>query len=206
MGTRILEGQRINEGDRPGAVFYDSTDGRAFGPVFDSAEEAEKFTKFVGNFDPRELLWGDELSAGERLYRLWLACGRVARRPPVQLDESYIHKNKDDHGKDEWGISCSLVEHCFPLFNGFNNNEVAEILRKQKVIPRGGDVGGDEEDHDETFDTEFSCFYAYFKTEKAAQQFLWRLNAWLRENWHRAYPSEEKPKKRKTKRTAKMPS
>lgn len=196
MGTRILEGRRINEGDRPGAVFYDSTDGRAFGPIFDNAEDAEKFTKFLSNFDPRELIWGDEHSSGDRLYRLWLECGRVERRPVVQLDDSYVHRKLNlDEGGEEWGISCSLVEHLFPLFNGYNNHEVAEILRKHKVIPRGGEVGGDEEEHDETFDTEFSCFYAYFKTEKAAQQFLWRLNKWLRENWHRAYPEEKKPKK-----------
>lgn len=225
MSTRILAGQRINENDKDGAVFYDGTDGLAFGPVFDNAEEAERFMHFIAGIDPSQL-GGNEMS---ELYKLWLSCGRLAERPVVQIDASFLHDNKSEHGECldcdglidlhradgthcdcgeawkngkcvaddgtvEWGVTCSLVEHCFPLFNGFNNNQVAEILRKEGVIPKGSDAGGDEEG---SFDTESSCFYAYFKGKKAGEQFLDRLNGWLRDNWHKAYSGEKKPAKRR---------
>jgi hypothetical protein len=50
MGWGILEG-KLSHGGK-GAVFYDSAVGRAFGPLFDSATEAEAFALFVGG-DPR---------------------------------------------------------------------------------------------------------------------------------------------------------
>lgn len=226
MGTRILDGRRVNECDKPGAVFYDSTDGLAFGPVFDNAEEAERFMSFLAGIDPSRLGWVGVGATGYDLYKLWLECGRVAKRPVVQLDESYLHKNDskhgecldcdalialhreggthcdcgeswvngkcvDDDGKEEWGLSCSLVEHCFPLFLGlrYGNNDVADILKKAGVV-------GDAE-----VDPEHSCFYVYFKKgKKQAEQFLWRLNGFLRDNWHKAYPEEAAPKPKKRKR------
>ena len=46
MGCRIIEGKDY-------AAFYCSTTMRAFGPVMDSYEEAEAFTKWLEK-DPRE--------------------------------------------------------------------------------------------------------------------------------------------------------
>jgi len=212
MGTRILEGVRVNECDKPGAVFYDSTTGRAFGPVFDNAEEAERFLSFIAGVDPRAIGWG-HASTGDELHKLWLASGRKDQREVFQFDKSFLSKQEPheecldcddliqmhrdgyrhcgdcDEPWDEekgrcsaqvsggWTMACSFVEHCFPLFSGLanGNNDVADILKKAGVI-------GDAE-----VDPEHSCLYVYFKSRKEAEQFLWRLNGWLRENWHRAY-------------------
>lgn len=188
MGTRILEGKRINECDKPGAVFYDSTTGQAFGPIFDTGEDAEKFMSFLAGIDPRHLSWGYELSTGNSLYLLWIKAGRKAQRPVYQFDASFLHKT-DRRG--EWGMSCSFVEHCFPLFTGlkYGNNDVGDILKQAGIV-------GDAE-----LDTEHSCVYVYFKSKVAGEQFIWRLNGWLRDNWHRAYPnSDEAPPRRKGKK------
>lgn len=216
VGTRILEGQRINECDKTGAVFYDSTDGLAFGPVFESAEEAERFMSFLAGIDPCRLGWVGIGATGADLYKLWLECGKPDKRPVVQLDESFLSKDDSEHGEcldcdalidlhrnggthcdcgdewvngkclvddgsEQWSIACSLVEHCFPLFLGLKhgNHDVTDILRRAGVL-------GEET----VTDPEHSCFYAYFKSKKKGQEFLWRLNGWLRDNWHRAYPKK----------------
>ena len=46
MGIRILSGSKLNEDDRPGACFYESTSNEVFGPVFPNAEEAEGFLEW----------------------------------------------------------------------------------------------------------------------------------------------------------------
>lgn len=181
MATFILAGERLNEGEgKTGAVFYNSTDGIAFGPVFDSAEDAENFMKFVrvdpGLFDD----WGSdpEMSRAQSLYKVWLECGKPAKRPVVQLDPSYIHHEQEEDTKEPWSLAFSLTEHCFPLFLGYNNNELLPVLKKHKVVlPK-----------EMSADTERSCFYAYFKTKEAGLAFLERLNKFLRDNWDKAYP------------------
>lgn len=192
MATRILSGIRINEGeDKPGAVYYDGTTGQAFGPVFDSLEDAESFMSFLSKLDPGQLHdWHGhpETSDALRLYRLWIKCGKKSRRPVFQFSEEFLYENRDDTFDEvllpadplpsSWSISCSLVEHCFPLFLGYNNNEVLGILKKNKVITKADDV-----------DSESSCIYARFKTKKAALAYLKRLNAFLKRNWHKAYPA-----------------
>lgn len=203
MATFILAGERLNEGEgKTGAVFYNSTSGVAFGPVFDSAEDAENFMSFL-RVDPGLFHDWDsdpELSMAQGLYKLWIECGKPAKRPVVQLGEDFLHDRNEDHhakdalhcicggdwgpkgceasGEDPWGMSCSLTEHCFPLFLGYNNNELLPVLKKHKVVVSKG----------MSADTEHSCFYAYFKTKEAGLAFLERLNKFLRENWHKAYP------------------
>ncbi len=181
MGTRILEGVKINESDSPGAVFYDSTSGRAFGPVFEGAEEAENFLTFLGGVDPSRLTWGTDLSSGEDLYKIWLECGKLAKRPVVQLDPSFINWDEDCESTthDPWYMICSLTEVCFPLFLGVQNgnNGVRDLLRKQGLVTSTMSTS-----------SERSCFYAYFKTKEDGLAFLDRLNKWLRDNWHKAYP------------------
>lgn len=46
MGIRIIEGTEAGT-DKPCAVLCCSVDGCAFGPVFDSADDAEDFLAFV---------------------------------------------------------------------------------------------------------------------------------------------------------------
>lgn len=180
MATFILEGKRLNEGeDKPGAVFYDSTDGLAFGPVFDSAQDAESFMSFI-RVDPSHLDdWNrdPEMSRAQSLYKLWLECGKPAKRPVVQIGEDFLFA--PDGGSDAWSLAFSLTEHCFPLFLGYNNNELLPVLMKHKVVTKAV-----------TVDTEHSCFYAYFKTKQAGLAFLERLNKFLRDNWDKAYPEE----------------
>lgn len=173
MAARILEGIRINEGEGSGAVFYDSTVQRAYGPVFENAEEAERFLTYLAGVEPGILDWGTNLAVGERLYSSWLKDDKPAKRPVVQLDKDYLYKVGAD--EEEWNFSADLVETCFPLFNGSSNHDVGKILQKAGVIEGQPD-------------TEHSCVYAHFKTEAEGQAFLERLNAWLRDNWHKAYP------------------
>jgi hypothetical protein len=194
MATFILEGNRINEGaEKGGAVFYNSTDGLAFGPVFDSAQDAESFMSFI-RVDPSHLDdWNrdPEMSRAQSFYKLWLECGKQAKRPVVQLDADFLHE-RDEHklchdcdalshaddasphcdcgadwgdkgcevaGEEPWSVAFSLTEHCFPLFLGYNNNDLLPVLKKHKVvIPKEMSV-----------DTEHSCFYAYFKTSPASR-------------------------------------
>lgn len=52
MGVRIIEGNEAYPGGRTMAVLYCSTTMWAFGPVFDSVEQAEDFLKWLGS-DPR---------------------------------------------------------------------------------------------------------------------------------------------------------
>lgn len=47
MSVMILEGKRINEDDSEGAILYCSSSGRAFGPVFVDAEEAQEFIEWL---------------------------------------------------------------------------------------------------------------------------------------------------------------
>jgi hypothetical protein len=75
----ILEGTRINECDREGAVLYCSTSGHAFGHLFASAVEAEDFmlwAKRCGCDDVRRLDVGQEFDVW---YRRWL--GQPSSRP-----------------------------------------------------------------------------------------------------------------------------
>lgn len=61
MGIRIIAGTKINECDKPAAVFYDSCSGRVFGPIMADAEEAEAFQHWLasgeiaGLRDPRTM-------------------------------------------------------------------------------------------------------------------------------------------------------
>ena len=81
MGIRILEGVKVNEDDATGAVFYDSTSGRAFGPVFEDAEKAESFLSFLEGRDPRTFDW-------EPNYLAWIEQGKTSTptsRPTFKL-------------------------------------------------------------------------------------------------------------------------
>lgn len=78
MGCRIIDG-----GD-DGAVLYCSTSMIAFGPVFESADHAEDFLKWLGS-DPRHLT---DIQLGTK-YGEWLADGiacRVCGEGPVRGD------------------------------------------------------------------------------------------------------------------------
>jgi hypothetical protein len=154
-----------------------------------------------------------EMSQAQSLYKLWLECGKPAKRPVVQLDADFLHE-RDDHklcldcdalshgddasphcdcgedwgakgcavaGEEPWSVAFSLTEHCFPLFLGYNNNDLLPVLKKHGVVlPK-----------EMSADTERSCFYAYFKTKEAGLAFLERLNKFLRDNWAKAYPAED---------------
>lgn len=69
MSVRILAG--LHDVDVPGAVLFDSVTGWAFGPVFDSAAEAEAFRDWLPD-DARSY----EDNQLEQLYEQWLRAGR----------------------------------------------------------------------------------------------------------------------------------
>lgn len=54
MGIRIIEGVKVNEGEKPAAVLYDSVTNRALPPIFRGEEEADDFLAWLGD-DPRRL-------------------------------------------------------------------------------------------------------------------------------------------------------
>lgn len=211
MSARILEGVKVNEGEKTGAVFYDSSTGRAYGPVFEDSEEAERFLTFLAGIDPGDLDWGpprcpDRLcDSGSLLHSKWLEDGKPEHRKPFQFDadwlnEPQLHKECldcdaliDDHregrahcdfggewhdGKcdcdpETWDFQCDFPETCFPLFLGYDNNDVGDLLKKHGVL--------------DAPDTESGCCYAHFGTKEEGLAFLERLNGFLRDNWHRAY-------------------
>lgn len=230
MGTRILEGVRINECDKPGAVFYDSTEGRAFGPVFDDAEEAESFLSFITGVDPRMLSWSTRgVSNGDTLYKMWLASGRVSRRLAPRLHEDVLTNNGNPHTKcldcdalidlhRAGGTHCDCGENWDTSKNkcvdddGVEEWELAcDLTELCFPLFNGLKYGNNDVAAilkkegvigDAEVDPEHSCLYVHFrKGKKQAEQFLWRLNNWLGSNWHRAYPnSDDPPKPKKSKR------
>lgn len=84
MGVRVASGDRMDGLDeKPFAVLYDSVTGTAFGPMFESEEEALTFTRWCEVFcqrDPRQMgdhELGREVDSFRRFWR-W-ADGRVDR-------------------------------------------------------------------------------------------------------------------------------
>lgn len=184
MAYRILSGVKINESDRPGAVFYDSTSGRPCGPMFDSAEEAECFVSFLSGVDPTKLDWSihHDYLAGEQLYRTWLAEGKPAKRKPFQFKESDVAL--DDFPEDQppvWRFGSELMRECFPLFLGVKDecHGIEALMRKHKVLTKEDDT-----------DTERGFFRVFFKTQAQGLAFLKRLNEWIAANWDKAYPEK----------------
>ncbi len=47
MGIHLLVGRKVNDSDEPGAVMFCSTSGLAFGPVFESEDEADRFVEWA---------------------------------------------------------------------------------------------------------------------------------------------------------------
>jgi hypothetical protein len=169
MGTRILDGVKVNECDKPGAVFYDSVTGFAFGPMFDSADDAEKFMSFMHNVDLSKVLdWGQH-SQIYNLYDEWLRIGKPDSRPCFQFDDDYLSEDEED---GSWHFQCHFVETCFPIFSGYNNHDVFKILSKANIFSKK-----------DSADSEHSCIYVTFKTEKQGKEFINRLNKWLTDNW-----------------------
>jgi hypothetical protein len=192
MTTRILEGRRINENNKSGACFYDATTGRAFGPIFQDEEEAERFVQFLAGIDPRNIDWSQDFHTSP--YRVWLACDKVAQRPAVQFSIKDCSEADPRHpegdGHTLWAFNLSLVEHCFPLFNGWSNHDVCKQLEKDDVLRRTPNTNPLR--NEENYNVEHSCLYCYFDTKDLAEGFLSRLNEWLCKNWHRAYPKGAK--------------
>lgn len=72
MGTRILTTDGYN--NEEGAVLFNSTTGWAFGPVFESGEQAEAFTQFVSE-DPKTMTNKELEEAYLRFLPVWKYCG-----------------------------------------------------------------------------------------------------------------------------------
>lgn len=156
--------------------------------------------------------------SGEVLLKMWVDEGKPKRRKPFQFDaekevlnEASEHefcldcdaldhsensevgphcvcgeewykgdgRCSDDDGSEDWSFSSELQRECFPLFLGVQDgcHGVERFMRRDKVLT----------DEDKT-DTERGFFRAFFKTKEQGFRFVERLNAWLRENWHKAYP------------------
>lgn len=173
MGAKILTG--TSPDGTTGAVLFDSNTHVAFGPLFKDHAEAARFLSFIAEVDATNLSWTGSFADGPVLLAMWKKAGRAAQRPAFQFDESFLYKKDARKG---WGLSCSFVEHCFPLFLGlkYGNNDVGELLVKKGLASK------------EEVDTEHGCVYLHFKTKRDGQGFIERVNAWLRNNWHQAYP------------------
>jgi len=179
MKTLILEGTNGK------AIMYTDRE-LAFGPVFDSKADAESFLHFISHTRPDCLEWvGGRFSMGRHLYMLWSDAGKKPERKCVQFDINDLTKpepepdDKPNSWERKWSFSCDMDHYCFPLFLSLDGcNEVGRILKRDRVIRSNmTDHGGD-------------CLRVWFNTEKAAQMFIQRLNAWLVKNWHKAYPKE----------------
>lgn len=182
MAARILEGEKVNESGR-GACFYDSTTGQAYGPMFEDAQEAERFLTYLAGIDPGRLCWdGREWDSGTRLHHQWLGEGKPERRPVFQFDYtwySFVETNPEDSGeKAHWAFS-SDMECLFPFMRHLDCNVIGRVLLKHGVAKQ------------DEIDTESSCVFGRFWTEKDAKDFIDQFNAFLRENWHKAYGGDD---------------
>jgi len=75
MGTHILTTDGYN--NEEGAVLFDSTNGWAFGPVFESGEQAEAFIQFVRESGKtvKDMSNGDLGYAHVKFLEEWKYCG-----------------------------------------------------------------------------------------------------------------------------------
>ena len=74
-----------------------------------------------------------------------------------------IHEPDTDLDLTDWSFHADLRNYFHDLPS---NNEIGDFLKKRKVIGKN-----------DTFDCESACTYVYFKTKRAAEAFLKRLNA-----------------------------
>lgn len=87
--------------------------------------------------------------------------------PPTEMNDDWISdpwEDDDDMGESRYSISADLCEF-FPKRG--RNPDIEEWLIEQN--PRIKEIT-------EMFDCEASCFYAYFKTKEAAQEFIRLVN------------------------------
>ncbi len=71
MGVHLLAGHQDGGHGREACAMYDSTSGRAFGPLFDSADHAENFLAFASENDVHDVRRISEAKL-EGLYSKWL--------------------------------------------------------------------------------------------------------------------------------------
>lgn len=176
--TRILEGV---DGK---AILH--AKGMAFGPVFFSKADAESFLHFISHTKAECLEWeGGGFPMGAHLYMMWDRAGKKPERECVQFTIKDLTKpepepdEKPGSWERKWSFFCDMEWYCFPLFLSLNGcGKVGDIFKRDGVIRSNmTDHGGD-------------CLRVWFNTEKAAQAFIKRLNRWLKDNWHKAYPKE----------------
>ena len=68
-----------------------------------------------------------------------------------------------------YSFSGAMRSRCNPLFNNCDDNhDIEDELEKNKVLTTSIDT-----------DTEYSCFWAYFKTKDQGIRFIKRLNKYL---------------------------
>lgn len=100
MGCRILEDTEENQ-----ACFYCSTSGVAFGPLFESHEEAEAFMEFL-DADPRKFTVGDLVDKHAEFRKAWEffaeGCATDAdeaaiRKLALEAVEIRIHRDAQAH-------------------------------------------------------------------------------------------------------------
>jgi hypothetical protein len=92
----------------------------------------------------------------------------ISERIMFEFDPSFINEPSPKYEIMEWGFSQDLRQF-FPETDGrgkYGNNTIGDILKERGVANRLCSV-----------DTEYSCTYVRFKTERAARAFLKRLNA-----------------------------
>lgn len=80
---------------------------------------------------------------------------------PVDFSKGHTHS-----------FVCDLCDAIPELWGELNNNEVQDILKKNKIISRG-----------DSADSESSCFYCYFKSLKHGQLFVSRLNEFVKSRY-----------------------
>jgi len=87
-------------------------------------------------------------------------------------DERFIPLSAVGHGdsgdKHSWNVIGEFAEK-FEFLGAESNNDVANIVKKAKLLPRSARM-----------DCESSCFYAYFTTKKSATDFVENTNAFLK--------------------------
>jgi hypothetical protein len=91
-----------------------------------------------------------------------------------QFDESSIYDMGSEYnGRGRFYFSGAMVSTCTPLLDDCDDNyDVANLLREHKVIRKGT-----------LPDTESCDINLGFKTKRAAQSFIKRLNAFLRKRY-----------------------
>jgi ribosomal protein L31 len=148
-----------------GVFFYDDSINYIHSPIFESVDDINKFVQFCGGIDVIDALEKESLVHLE--YKGWIKLNKPEKRV-VKIMYDHVHKYEPEvDGINGSYFTCDMISTCHPVFIGKSNNDIWKELKKYGVY---------EFEDGEYEDSEYSCFYAFFRNEENAKKFVDALN------------------------------